>query len=141
MYFPAQILTHLLLLLIPCLLLLSATPSPSPNPFPAAVSIPARPQYRNGQQYNAKIAPPEVQHDLLDYVIISTIDGALHAVERDGGKVKWSLRDGVSPLVGGMTKGKGEDEYIVEPLSGGLYVFEGEDSQSLRKLPLSVEQL
>jgi serine/threonine-protein kinase/endoribonuclease IRE1 len=74
-------------------------------------------------------------------VIISTIDGALHAVERDGGKVKWSLRDGVSPLVGGMIKGKGEDEYIVEPLSGGLYVFEGEDSQSLRKLPLSVEQL
>jgi serine/threonine-protein kinase/endoribonuclease IRE1 len=141
MYPPTQILTHLLLLLIPCLLLLSATPSPSPNPYPAAVSIPSRSQTWPGHQYNAKVAPPEISHDLLDYVIISTIDGALHAVERDGGKVKWSLRDGVSPLVGGMIKGKGEDEYIVEPLSGGLYVFEGEDSQSLRKLPLSVEQL
>jgi serine/threonine-protein kinase/endoribonuclease IRE1 len=78
---------------------------------------------------------------LLPYVIISTIDGALHAVERDGGKIKWSLRDGVSPLVGGEVRGKGEDEYIVEPLSGSLYVFEGDDAQSVRKLPLSVEQL
>jgi serine/threonine-protein kinase/endoribonuclease IRE1 len=141
MYFPSQIITHILLLLIPCLLLLSATPSPSPNPYPAAVSLPSRPQYRYGQQQNARIASPEIQHDLLDYVIISTIDGALHAVERDGGKVKWSLRDGVSPLVGGQIKGKGEDEYIVEPLSGILYVFEGEDAQTVRKLPLSVEQL
>jgi len=141
MYFSAQILTHILLLLIPCLLLLSATPSPSPNPYPAAVALPSLSRHSTGQLYNAKSVPVELSHDLLDYVIISTIDGALHAVERDGGKVKWSLRDGVSPLVGGQIRGKGEDEYIVEPLSGVLYVFEGEDSQSVRKLPLSVEQL
>jgi serine/threonine-protein kinase/endoribonuclease IRE1 len=140
MYLPYQLLTHFLLLLIPCLLLLCATPSPSPDPYPAIVSLPARPLPQSNQ-YTARPPPPEISHDLLPYVIISTIDGALHAVERDGGKVKWSLRDGVSPLIGGQIKGKGEDEYIVEPLSGVLYVFEGEESETVRKLPLSVEQL
>lgn len=39
----------------------------------------------------------------------------------------------------------GDEEYIVEPLSGSLYVFEEEDrvdgTPKVRKLPLSVEQL
>lgn len=135
---------HLLLFALPCLLLLSATPSPSPDPYPAVVSLPSRP-YRQTPAGSApaQLATPEVDHDLLPFVLISTIDGALHAVERDGGKIRWTLRDGVEPLVGGGIRGKGQDEYIVEPLSGSLYVFEGEDGESpnVRKLPLSVEQL
>ena len=87
------------------------------------------------------------KHDLLPFVLVSTIDGGLHAVEREGGKVKWSLRDGVEPLIGGGLVGKGLEEFIVEPLSGGLYVFEDEEEQDgegtpkIRKLPLSVEEL
>jgi serine/threonine-protein kinase/endoribonuclease IRE1 len=141
MYFPYQFITHLLLLLLPCLLLLSATPSPAPDPYPAVVTLPARPQTQSGQLPLAKVAQPDIDHDLLPFVIISTIDGALHAVERDGGKIRWTLKDGVSPLVGGEQRGKGEDEYIVEPLSGALYVFEEGERESVRKLPLTVEQL
>lgn len=147
MFLP-YLLAHLLLLALPCLLLLSASPSPSPDPYPAVVSLPSRPLLppsTTGRQpqYSAQLTTPEVDHDLLPFVLISTIDGALHAVERDGGKVKWTLRDGVEPLVGGGIRGKGQDEYIVEPLSGSLYVFEGDEGESpnVRKLPLSVEQL
>lgn len=150
MYLP-YLLAHLILLALPCLLLLSASPSPSPEPYPAVVSLPSRPllqsasnnRGRQTYQQAAQLAAPEVDHDLLPFVLISTIDGALHAVERDGGKIRWTLRDGVEPLVGGGIRGKGQDEYIVEPLSGSLYVFEGDegDSPNVRKLPLSVEQL
>lgn len=61
--------------------------------------------------------------------------------------MRWTLRDGVEPLVGGGIYGRQDDvEYIVEPLSGNLYVFEGENDGSkgmpkVRKLPYSVEQL
>ena len=80
----------------------------------------------------------------MPFVLVSTIDGGLHAVEREGGKVKWSLKDGVEPLVGGGITGKFLEEFIVEPLTGELYVFEDEDSgdaPKIRKLPLTVEQL
>lgn len=138
--------TSVLLSLLPFLVLLLASPSPAPNPYPAVVSLPSRPP-RTAQvpQIPQAVQPQsvEVEHDLLPFVLISTIDGALHAVNRDGGEIKWSLRDGVSPLVAGGVKGKGLEEYIVEPLSGDLYVFEDEaEGQSrVRKLPLSVEQL
>jgi serine/threonine-protein kinase/endoribonuclease IRE1 len=166
------IITHLLLFALPFLLLLNATPSPSPapDPYPAIVSLPSRqiPQTQSQQHLQRQFStssttgpPPQIDHDLLPYVIISTIDGALHAVDRDGGKIRWSLRDGVEPLVGGGVRGKGSgEEYIVEPLSGSLYVFDeeemdldadeqGSDSGTgngrtppkVRKLPLSVEQL
>ena len=139
------IFTHLLALLLPFLIRLSASPSPAPNPYPAVVSLPPRspPATRVPQS-----PPPlDVEHDLQPFVLVSTIDGALHAVERDGGKVKWTLRDGVDPLVGGETRGSGAgEEYIVEPLSGSLFVFDGEGEDhnggpTLRKLPLTVEQL
>lgn len=134
------ILAHLFLIALPFLLVLSASPSPSPDPYPAVVSLPSR---QSPVQQAVTQAPPRVDHDLLPFVLISTIDGALHAVDRDEGKVRWTLKDGVDPLVGGGMKGKGtEEEYIVEPLSGGLYVFDEEGGPAkVRKLPLSVEQL
>lgn len=135
-------LSHLLVLVIPLFLLVSA----SPNPYPAVVSLPDRPipPLRLALTTPAR---PEVEHDVLPFVLISTIDGALHAVDRNGGNVRWTLKEGVEPLVGGRIRGYGnEEEYIVEPLSGGLYVFEdegqpGRQQRKVRKLPLSVEQL
>lgn len=115
----------------------------SPNPYPAVVSLPSRPS-----PVTDSIQQIKVEHDLLPFVLISTIDGALHAVDRGGGRVRWTLKDGVEPLVGGGVKGNSErEEYIVEPLSGGLFIFEeaedgySEDPPKIRKLPLSVEQL
>ncbi|WWD15818.1 hypothetical protein CI109_100242 [Kwoniella shandongensis] len=150
--------THILSFSLPFLLLLPvllAAPEPA-----ALVALPqhtqAQPQSSSSKRFGTPhqpLATPEVEHDVLPFVIISTIDGALHAVDRDGGKVRWTLKDGVEPLVGGGVRGKGMDEeYIVEPLSGSLYVFDNEEDEEaerpkegqtpkIRKLPLSVEQL
>ncbi len=134
--------THLLVLALPLFLFALAVP----DPYPALVTLPSRPTPAS-RVTTAASQPPDVEHDLLPFVLISTIDGALHAVDRDGGRVRWTLRDGVEPLVGGGVRGRGNDEeYIVEPLSGGLYVFEDDGSgrervPKVRKLPLSVEQL
>lgn len=84
--------------------------------------------------------------DIFPFILISTIDGALHAIDRETGETKWSLRDGVEPLVGGKVYGKKEDhedvEYIVEPLSGVLYVYEEDPEKpgnpKVRQLPYSV---
>jgi serine/threonine-protein kinase/endoribonuclease IRE1 len=136
------------LVFLPHFLLSSANPSPAPDPYPAVISLPTRQPPLGKPLAAATPPPPEVEHDLLPFVLISTIDGALHAVDREGGKVRWTLRDGVEPLVGGGVRGKGnEEEYIVEPLSGSLYVFDEEElggrgeAPKIRKLPLSVEQL
>jgi serine/threonine-protein kinase/endoribonuclease IRE1 len=139
---PLLVTTHLLVLLATLLFigLTIAEPAPSPAPAPAIVFLPSRPTRNPAIQQD-----PEIEHDLLPFVLISTIDGALHAVERDGGKIRWSLRDGVQPLVGGGIRGTVEgEEYIVEPLSGDLYTFEEEavgHARKMRRLPLSVEQL
>lgn len=133
--------TYLLVFLLPLLCRLQA--SPAPDPYPAVVSLP---QTRPPRHLSPHAPEPQVDHDLLPFVLVSTIDGALHAVDRDGGKIRWTLKDGVEPLIGGGVRGKGnDDEYIVEPLSGGLYVFdedeEGSGNPKVRRLPLSVEQL
>lgn len=132
--------THLLIALVTVLFINVARSEPSPAPAPALISLPSPPSRVPAYQQ-----PPEVEHDLLPFVLISTIDGALHAVERDGGKIRWTLRDGVSPLVGSEVRGKGfGEDYIVEPLSGSLYTFDEEDegeTRKIRRLPLSVEQL
>jgi serine/threonine-protein kinase/endoribonuclease IRE1 len=134
---PLLVLSHLLIALL-SVLLVTSSPSPAPDPYPAVISLPARPSA-------STIRPaPEVEHDLLPFVLVSTIDGALHAVDRDVGEIRWSLQEGVDPLIGGGAAGSGsEEDYIVEPLSGSLYVFEEgeEDAPKVRKLPLSVDKL
>jgi serine/threonine-protein kinase/endoribonuclease IRE1 len=131
---PFYILSHFFALFLPFLIYLHA--SPAPDPYPAVVSLPGRTSTARVQRAQPTA---QVEHDLLPFVIVSTIDGALHAIDRDKGTVKWTLRDGVAPLVGGGIK------YIVEPLSGGLYVFEDNEdvdgAPKVRKLPLTVEDL
>jgi serine/threonine-protein kinase/endoribonuclease IRE1 len=140
---PPFILTHLLAFSLTYLLLAFASPYAAPDPYPAVISLPSR-DYSPQNALTRRAPAPDVDHDLLPFVLISTIDGALQAVDRDGGQVRWALRDGVEPLVGGGVSGKGaEEEYIVEPLSGALYIFDEQESgeAKVRKLPLTVEQL
>lgn len=144
MNIPLLLLSHLLVIVL-SVLFASSSPSASPDPYPAVISLPAR---ASVSATSSAVSPaPEVEHDLLPFVLVSTIDGALHAVDREGGVIRWSLEEGISPLIGGGAAGSGTDEdYIVEPLSGSLYVFEegeemDQESPKVRKLPLSVDKL
>jgi serine/threonine-protein kinase/endoribonuclease IRE1 len=110
--------------------LLNRVRSPTPTPLPVHAPEPAQ----------------EFEVDILPFVLVSSIDGALHAIDRENGEIRWSLRDGVEPLVGGKVYGKHEGvEYIVEPLSGSLYVFDDDAEKpgnpKLRLLPYSVQQM
>ncbi|BEI85390.1 hypothetical protein CcaverHIS002_0507910 [Cutaneotrichosporon cavernicola] len=127
-----------------------ARPSPSASLAPSGGGrlLPRLPSFH--PPHSPILAPSQqddFEVDVLPFALVSTIDGALHAIDRETGEVKWTLRDGVEPLVGGGIYGRRDDvEYIVEPVSGNLYVFEGENEGSkgmpkVRKLPYSVEQL
>ena len=165
----------LLCLLIVVGSLVACSPSPSAEPdahpaiFEAKPSI--HPHYKFTDRAAALLHPDHARTtsldddprlrdlELLDFVLISTVDGALHAVERAGGKQRWVLNEGVQPLVGTSILGANqfweevdgkvlvpEEEYIVEPLGGGLFAFvdktEGQTgTPKLQKLPLTVEQL
>ncbi|KAL1411282.1 bifunctional endoribonuclease/protein kinase ire1 [Vanrija albida] len=138
-----------------------ADPSPGPDPQPFALGFPSlsgRSVRSSGSGKPAAAATDlpllaqaeeHFEVEVLPFVLVSSIDGALHAVARDSGTVLWTLRDGVEPLVGGGTYGdrKGAEEYIVEPLSGNLYAFDDEatpkqgQAPKLRKLPITVEQI
>lgn len=134
----------------PFLFLLAAfaTPSPAASASQFGVGFPTT---EDPDAVPRKVTPaitvqeePEIEVDVLPFVLVSTVDGALHAIDREAGHVRWTLRDGVEPLVGGgSTNKRGDDvEYIVEPLSGNLFVLEGDKGEpTVRKLPLTVEQL
>jgi hypothetical protein len=107
--------------------------------------------------------------ELLDLVLVQTIDGALHALERKTGVLLWS-RDAFRPQSAqgnatgvvkmrvrprGSYEGEGEAAlepvYIIDPNDGQLYVFlpeedtgagEGEEVDArLQRLPITMEQL
>lgn len=132
----------------------AARPEPDPAPAPfLGVGFPSKALLGRPRVSVPTAAPvyspepaQEFEVDILPFVLVSTIDGALHAIDRESGEIKWSLRDGVEPLVGGKVYGKHEDvEYVVEPLSGSLYVFE-EDAENpgnpkVRQLPYSVQHM
>ncbi|ODO11569.1 hypothetical protein I350_00350 [Cryptococcus amylolentus CBS 6273] len=118
-------------------LLLSVVASSEPAaliPFPQYTRRPAQPSPTQAPQV-------VINHDVHPLVLVSTVDGALHAIDRQTGTEKWVLDEG-DPLVGGKMRGRDDEKYIVEPLSGSLYVHEEiEGEVKMRQLPLGVEQL
>ncbi|KAJ9102214.1 hypothetical protein QFC20_005043 [Naganishia adeliensis] len=107
--------------------------------------------------------------ELLDLVLVQTIDGGLHALERKTGVLLWS-RDGFGAQQQGNAtgvvkmrvrprgsydyeEGEGavEPVYILDPHDGQLYVFLPEDTPGvaegdevdarLQRLPITMEQL
>lgn len=103
--------------------------------------------------------------ELLDIVLVSTVDGRLHAVERSTGRLIWTqsnliLNDTERTLVSSRSRfisnasdlvHQTEPMYIVEPNDGSLYVYlpDGSDAVAgwgefdgrLQKLPLTMEEL
>jgi serine/threonine-protein kinase/endoribonuclease IRE1 len=108
--------------------------------------------------------------ELLDVVLLATIDGKFHALNRTDGTILWSMHNSfttdcavgeqeksLSPLIRtphvlpslspGEGEGNSEDEdgkiYIVEPQSGSIYVLPPHATQStpISKLSFTVPQL
>jgi serine/threonine-protein kinase/endoribonuclease IRE1 len=80
--------------------------------------------------------------DLLDIVLVASVDGNFHALNRSTGHALWSMTDGATePLV--RTAHIVEDDaeqYIIEPQSGDIYVVSSPNAP-LQRLPFSMSQL
>ena len=92
--------------------------------------------------------------ELLDIVLVASVDGNLHALNRTSGAILWSMTSPslgevsspLSPLV--RTKHPEQDPddddvqevYVIEPQSGEIYVMSTTDGP-LQRLPLSMPQL
>lgn len=92
--------------------------------------------------------------ELLDIVLVASVDGTLHALNRTSGNSLWSMSSPVSGTIpsslGPLVRTQhpepepGEEDtlevYVIEPQSGEIYVMPTPDSP-LQRLPFSMPQL
>ncbi|KAK9477771.1 hypothetical protein V1514DRAFT_332954 [Lipomyces japonicus] len=115
------------------------------------------PTIRNNQQASAAAAATpttpttakglaEERHisnwKLADFLLISTVDGSLHACDRYSGEERWFLAGEGSVVKATKDNGSSDDDltWMVEPLGDGtLYYFK--PNSGLQKLPVSIKQL
>jgi serine/threonine-protein kinase/endoribonuclease IRE1 len=100
-----------------------------------------------------------IDSDLLDIVLVASVDGKLHALNRTSGDILWSMSSFSSSSISSFTtalgplvktshvnydpEGMDEDNqelYIVEPQSGDIYVKPTPDSP-LQRFPFSMSEL
>jgi serine/threonine-protein kinase/endoribonuclease IRE1 len=107
-------------------------------------------------------AEPNNELALLDVVLLASVDGKFHAMNRTSGQLLWSMasstspstQDVVPPALGPLVRtthvendpdltdddGPDQELYIVEPQSGDIYVMSSPGSP-LQRLSLSMSQL
>jgi serine/threonine-protein kinase/endoribonuclease IRE1 len=116
----------------------------------------------NGVAKSANYAPPHTPHghqetlNIVDTVLLASVDGRFHAVNRTTGQQIWSmastpgLNEILHPLVRtdhDLDRDDDDDEYqevyIVEPQTGDIFILNQDATREtpLRKLPYSVSQL
>ncbi|KAI0683708.1 hypothetical protein BC835DRAFT_1423036 [Cytidiella melzeri] len=103
------------------------------------------------------VAPFDEPFDLLDIVLVASVDGKLHALNRTSGDSLWSMSSPANTLTSDVTPlaplvstrhptpdsndhEAGQEVYIIEPQSGDIYVLPTPTSP-LQRLPLSMSQL
>lgn len=121
---------------------------PAPDPHDGYPLIPPL-----GSQHYGGQGPNDLE--LLNIVLLASVDGNLHALNRSTGTVLWSMSSNspdspsaLGPLV--RTKqtvildDDGDDSqqeyYVIEPQSGDIYVMSSK-SESLQRLPFSMSTL
>uniref|UniRef100_A0A673KKU6 Serine/threonine-protein kinase/endoribonuclease IRE1 n=1 Tax=Sinocyclocheilus rhinocerous TaxID=307959 RepID=A0A673KKU6_9TELE len=67
-------------------------------------------------------------------LFVSTLDGSLHAVSKQTGDIKWTLKEGLS--VSSRRPG-----FLPDPNDGSLYVLGGKRKEGLMKLPFTIPEL
>lgn len=91
--------------------------------------------------------------EVEDFILVATIDGSLHALDRKSGKEKWILGNPESPMIetihyrqnrpsGHNLDAEDDFMFIVEPsLDGNLYVQHKDPSIGLQRLDMTVRSL
>uniref|UniRef100_A0AAQ6AJK9 Serine/threonine-protein kinase/endoribonuclease IRE1 n=1 Tax=Amphiprion ocellaris TaxID=80972 RepID=A0AAQ6AJK9_AMPOC len=75
------------------------------------------------------------EHSLL---FVSTLDGNLHAVSKQSGDIKWTLRE--DPIIQ-VPVYLTEPGFLPDPNDGSLYVLGGKHKEGLMKLPFTIPEL
>uniref|UniRef100_A0A8C7Z427 non-specific serine/threonine protein kinase n=1 Tax=Oryzias sinensis TaxID=183150 RepID=A0A8C7Z427_9TELE len=71
-------------------------------------------------------------------LFISTLDGSLHAVSKQTGDIKWTLRE--DPIIQ-VPVYLTEPDFLPDPNDGSLYVLGGKHKEGLMKLPFTIPEL
>ncbi|KAF6272340.1 endoplasmic reticulum to nucleus signaling 2 [Rhinolophus ferrumequinum] len=82
---------------------------------------------------------PQVQSLRPDgLLLVSTLDGSLHALSKQTGDLKWTLKD--DPIIQGP-KYVTETAFLSDPADGSLYLLGAQKQQGLMKLPFTIPEL
>uniref|UniRef100_A0A674MG83 Serine/threonine-protein kinase/endoribonuclease IRE1 n=1 Tax=Takifugu rubripes TaxID=31033 RepID=A0A674MG83_TAKRU len=71
-------------------------------------------------------------------LFVSTLDGSLHAVSKQTGDIKWTLRE--DPIIQ-VPVYVTEPGFLPDPNDGSLYVLGGKHMEGLMKLPFTIPEL
>ncbi|CAG5928703.1 unnamed protein product [Menidia menidia] len=71
-------------------------------------------------------------------LFVSTLDGSLHAVSKQTGDIKWTLRE--DPIIH-VPVYLTEPSFLPDPNDGSLYVLGGKHKEGLMKLPFTIPEL
>ncbi|XP_042096093.1 serine/threonine-protein kinase/endoribonuclease IRE2 isoform X5 [Ovis aries] len=82
---------------------------------------------------------PQVQSFTPENLLfVSTLDGSLHALSKQTGDLKWTLKD--DPIIQGPTYVT-ETVFLSDPADGSLYILGTQKQQGLMRLPFTIPEL
>ncbi|KAF8236183.1 kinase-like protein [Tricholoma matsutake] len=81
----------------------------------------------------------DFRFDILDIVLVASVDGKLHALNRSSGHILWSTST-ISSLVRTVHDDDNSDLYIIEPQSGDIYLM-ATPTSPLQRFPFSMSEL
>ncbi|PWA21291.1 hypothetical protein CCH79_00018427 [Gambusia affinis] len=71
-------------------------------------------------------------------LFVSTLDGSLHAISKQTGHIKWTLREDPVVQVPNYFE---EPGFLPDPNDGSLYILGGKHKEGLMKLPFTIPEL
>ncbi|XP_023564744.1 serine/threonine-protein kinase/endoribonuclease IRE2 [Octodon degus] len=103
---------------------------------PAPAPAPGRRRARDARDARAAVQVQTFRPESL--LLVSTLDGSLHALSKQTGSLQWTLKD--DPTAQGPTYVT-ETAFLSDPADGSLYMLGTEQQQGLMKLPFTIPEL
>ncbi|KAF8635683.1 hypothetical protein AX15_000309 [Amanita polypyramis BW_CC] len=119
-------------------------------------------EYRFLPPHTPAASDKPTDHDLLDIVLVSSVDGKLHALNRTSGHTLWSMSSFTSPILSNASmppplvplvrtnhveydpdltdESDIQETYIIEPQSGAIFVMTN-PSSPLKRFPYTMSEL